>query len=101
MLKNNNDIIKRYKLEIEIIYNNMLKTNFDTNGTGKLISSQSAIYVGNLDSHITVEDICKFFGSKSTTYLYTYCLVDFPLNQQTQETNGDVYAVVLNMFVMN
>ena len=32
-----------------------------------------------------------FFGLKLTAHLCTNCHVDFPLNQQTQKTEGQVY----------
>ena len=49
------------------------------------------MYVGNLDSNVSIEDIYKRFGLKSTAYLRTNCHGDVPLNQQTQKkTRGDV-----------
>ena len=42
---------------------------------------KNTIYVGNLDSNVSTEDIYNFFGLKSTAYLHTNCHVDFPLNQ--------------------
>ena len=37
------------------------------------------------------KDIYKLFGLNSTVYLRSNCHVDFPLNQQTQTTRGQVY----------
>ena len=51
---------------------------------------KNTIYVGNLDSNVSIEDIYKLFSLKSTVYLRTNCHVDFPLNQQTQRTGGHV-----------
>ena len=51
----------------------------------------NTIYVGNLDSNVSIEDISDFFGLKSTAYLRTNCHVGFPLKQQTQKTKGHVY----------
>ena len=51
------------------------------------------MYVGNLDSNVSIEDIYKRFGLKSTAYLRTNCHGDVPLNQQTQKnTRGDVWT---------
>ena len=49
---------------------------------------KNTIYVGNLDSNVSIEDIYDIFGLKSTAYLRTDCHLDFPLNQQTK---GHVY----------
>ena len=43
------------------------------------------IYVGNLNSNASIEDIYKLFGLKSTAYLRSNCHVNFPLNQQTKK----------------
>ena len=48
-------------------------------------SHKNTIYVGNLDSNVSIKDIYELFGLKSTAYLRTNCYVDFPLNQQTQK----------------
>ena len=53
--------------------------------------NKNTIYVGNLDPNVSIEDIYKLFGLKSTAYLRSDCHVDFPLNQQTQKTRGHVY----------
>ena len=52
---------------------------------------RNTIYVGNLDSNMSIEDIYERFGLKSTAYLRSNCHVDFPLNQQAQKTRGHVY----------
>ena len=52
---------------------------------------KNTMYVGNLDSSVSIEDIYELFGLKSTAYLRSNCHVDFPLNQQTQKTRGHVY----------
>ena len=52
---------------------------------------KNTIYVGNLDSNVSIEGIYELFGLKSTAYLRSNCHVDFPLNQQTQKTRGHVY----------
>ena len=55
---------------------------------------KNTIYVGNLDSNMSIEDIYELFGLKSTSHLRSNCHVDFPLNQQTQKTGGHVYITV-------
>ena len=52
---------------------------------------KNTLYVGNLDSNVSIEDIYELFGLKSTAYLRSNCHVDFPLNQQTKKTRGHVY----------
>ena len=52
---------------------------------------KNKIYVGNLDSNVSIEDIYDFFGLKSAAYLHTTCHVDFTLNHQTQKTKGHIY----------
>ena len=52
---------------------------------------KNTLYVGNLDSKVSIEYIYKLFGLKSTAYLLSNCHVDFPLNQQTSKTRGHVY----------
>ena len=52
------------------------------------------IYVRNLDSNVSIEDIYELFGRKSTAYLRSNCPVHFPLNQQTQNTRSHVYITV-------
>ena len=52
---------------------------------------KNIIYVGNLTSNVSTEDIYIFFGLKLTPYLHKNCHLDFPLNQQTQKTKGHVY----------
>ena len=52
---------------------------------------KNRIYVGNLNSNVSIEDIYDFFGLKSTAYLRTNCDVDFPLNRQTQNSRVHVY----------
>ena len=52
---------------------------------------KNTIYVRKLDSNVSIEDIYKLFGLKSTAYLRTNCHVDFPLNQQIQKTKGHAY----------
>ena len=42
---------------------------------------KNTIYVGNLDSNVSIEDIYNFFRLKSIAYLRINCHVDFPLNQ--------------------
>ena len=54
---------------------------------------KNTIYVGNLDSNVSTEDIYELFGLKSTAYLRTDCHVDFPLNQQTQKTKVRPYII--------
>ena len=49
------------------------------------------IYVGNLDSNVSIEDIYKLFGLKLKTYLRSNCHVGFALSQQTKKTRGHVY----------
>ena len=52
---------------------------------------KNTIYVGILDSNVSIEDIYELFGLKSTAYLRSNCHVDFPLNQQTQKNRGHAY----------
>ena len=52
---------------------------------------KNTLYVGKLDSNVSIEDIYELFGLKSTAYLRSNCHVDFPLNQQTKKTRGHVY----------
>ena len=52
---------------------------------------KSTIYVGNLDSNVSIEDIDELFGLKSAAYLCTNCYIYFPLNQQSQKTKGHVH----------
>ena len=40
---------------------------------------KNIIYVGNLDSNMSIEDIYELFGLKSIAYLRSNCHVDFPL----------------------
>ena len=51
---------------------------------------KNIIYVGNLISNVSTEDIYIFFGLKLTVYLHKNCHADFPLNQQTQKTKSHV-----------
>ena len=55
--------------------------------------NKSTIYVENLKSNVSIENIYKLIGLISTTYLCTNCLVDFPLNQQTKRTRGHDYMI--------
>ena len=52
---------------------------------------KNTVYVGNLESNVSIEDIYELFGLKSTAYLHSDCYVNFPLNQQTQKTRRHVY----------
>ena len=40
---------------------------------------KNIIYVGNVDSNMSIEDIYELFGLKSIAYLRSNCHVDFPL----------------------
>ena len=57
-------------------------------------SQHKKVYIANLDSKVSIEDIYELFGLKSTAYLRKNCHVDFPLNQQIQRTRGHVYITV-------
>ena len=54
---------------------------------------KNTIYVGNLDSNVSIEDIYELFGLKSTAYLRSNCHVDFPLNQQTQKQHQNTFVM--------
>ena len=42
---------------------------------------------------MSTEDIYNFSGLQVTAQLHTNCHVDFPLNQKTQKTKGQVYII--------
>ena len=52
---------------------------------------KNTIYVGILDSNVSIEDIYELFGLKSTACLRTNCHVDFQLHQQTPKNKGHAY----------
>ena len=61
---------------------------------------KNPIYVGNLISNVSTDNIYNLFGLKLTAYLSANCHVHFPLNQQTQKTKAHIYIIAPNMLVM-
>ena len=54
----------------------------------QLKQNSQKLYVGNLDTNVTKEDINELFGLKSTEYLGQNCSVEMPIDKNTRKSKG-------------
>ena len=46
------------------------------------------VYVGNLNKDVTINDLNKLFGLKTTRYLQESCSIELPTNEKTGKCRG-------------
>ena len=59
------------------------------------------IYVGNFNKDVTINDLNKLFGIKTTRYLQEHCSIELAVNEKTRKSRGFAYIHVLTTYVMN
>ena len=64
-----------------------------TTYTNRDISEKKQLFIGNLHSDTTEEDLYKLFGLRSTQYLKQNCLVNMPLINKTGKSKGFAFIV--------
>ena len=64
-----------------------------TTHTNKEISEKKQLFIGNLHSDTTEDDIYKLFGLRSTQYLNQNCLVNMPLVDKIRKSKGFAFIV--------
>ena len=65
-----------------------------TTCTNRDISEKKQLFIVNLHSDTTEEDLYKLFGLRSTQYLKQNCLVNMPLINKTGESKGYAFIVI-------
>ena len=64
-----------------------------TTYTNSDISGKKQLFIGNLHSDTTEEDLYKLFSLRSTQYLKLNCLVNMPLINKMGKSKGFVFIV--------
>ena len=55
---------------------------------------KKTLFLGNLNSFVTYNDIMGFFGLNATKYLRENCKLDFLINPQTGKNKGCAYLTI-------
>ena len=66
-----------------------------TTYTNREISEKKQLFIGNLHSNATEEDIDKLFGLRSTQFLKQNCLVNMPVINETGKDKGLAFIATL------
>ena len=61
--------------------------------TNRDVSEKKQLFIGNLHSDTTEEDLYKLFGLRSAQYLKQNCLVNMPLINKTGKSKGFAFIV--------
>ena len=60
----------------------------------QLKQNSKKLYVGNLNTNVTEEDINELFGLKSTEYLRQNCIVEMPIDKNPEKSKGFAFLKV-------
>ena len=70
------------------------KNQVNHNTYNRESNKKKTLFLGNLSSFVTYNDIMGFFGLNATKYVRENCKLDFPINPQTGKNKGCAYLTI-------